>query len=992
MGGLVRREAGVEIARRRRGRARARRDEPRGDARGRDGRCSVVVRSGRDRGFAAVGAARWAFLGLHHDAVTGTCPADVADDVFDAANRAEADARSAVARLAAAALECEAFLEEGGRDAEGSEGFVGGFEGGASDPVLAIRAGDVLAARNPSSLASRRAEFRARADPNEPPVVIVDARTGERLRSQREASDETIVVFAVENVPAAGLVALEVVPLGDRAAPVTPVAVTPASLGVEFERRGVHLTRDRVRLSLASYASPRDEHFGDGPYVTRSSAWHVAPACVGGAAAYLAANATLFGMITFTFGSAFGGAAAGRDASSGAVAAGRGTTTTRAGSIPLGGSRGSVVAASASVQSVQKAHRRANRGDAWGSFSAWLATTTPRAGSNSTGLVGGSTRSSSRPRALGWLRSLGRSRRRRRRARRRARRCVLGAAAGGICLAFPFRSPPTPPPRRGARRGLSFDATGRDASTRARGGLFFFSDGVDFFSVGSPYSTVGSSITRFCVAAAIGAAFAAAIWCPDVVSDAAFRSLVRDGYRRGAVLGAFAAVSLRAYGLYVKSYSTPRRYDASRRLAKDGFARGDETKTPRAQRTLLPLRTLLRRTLTLLIALSTLVASATPPWLVDVVGFANGSLFAATAFPRMTGREASLVAGSASCASGPLFAECVARFGGGDGSHDADATVTLRFRAGEPTDARWVLRRVPGVDAEAVVRAERTARNGKKRGLLASVFFAARRFWREDASLVLDDGFGAETAFAPSLARVSIPANTRPSGSFVAVGYPRGASGAFGDGSFGLAIEGAATSATLVGGAVAQIGARRDATSDDGHGLGAHLSKRPGRDLRRQTRWGATGDPSGVLAENAEKTHEEEGKRGSARGQRARGSERARALSGGRHGDVVAFGRALTRRFWFNGTETAPRDAPDRVRGEARARARVGDVPLEFEARMKYCAALGWSSARAGVDARNPGRTRAGPRDRASSASRCLRDARGQRRRFGRCVFTTFRT
>ena len=122
-------------------------------------------------------------------------------------------------------------------------------------------------------------------DRNEPPVVIVDARTGERLRSQREASDETIVVFAVEIVPAAGLVALEVVPLGDRAAPVTPVAVTPASLGVEFERRGVHLTRDRVRLSLASYASPRDEHFGDGPYVTRSSAWHVAPAFVGGAAA-----------------------------------------------------------------------------------------------------------------------------------------------------------------------------------------------------------------------------------------------------------------------------------------------------------------------------------------------------------------------------------------------------------------------------------------------------------------------------------------------------------------------------------------------------------------------------------------------------------------------------------------------------------------------------------------------------------------------------------
>ena len=98
-------------------------------------------------------ARRGACLGSTTTLVTGTCPADVADDVFDAANRAEADARSAVARLAAAALECEAFLEEGGRGRRGARKvFVGGFEGGASDPVLAIRAGDVLAARNPSSL------------------------------------------------------------------------------------------------------------------------------------------------------------------------------------------------------------------------------------------------------------------------------------------------------------------------------------------------------------------------------------------------------------------------------------------------------------------------------------------------------------------------------------------------------------------------------------------------------------------------------------------------------------------------------------------------------------------------------------------------------------------------------------------------------------------------------------------------------------------------
>ena len=59
-------------------------------------------------------AARAAYLGLHHDAITGTCPKSVADDFTSWARKGEALARDVTARSAARALRCDVGAERGG--------------------------------------------------------------------------------------------------------------------------------------------------------------------------------------------------------------------------------------------------------------------------------------------------------------------------------------------------------------------------------------------------------------------------------------------------------------------------------------------------------------------------------------------------------------------------------------------------------------------------------------------------------------------------------------------------------------------------------------------------------------------------------------------------------------------------------------------------------------------------------------------------------------
>jgi hypothetical protein len=53
-------------------------------------------------------------------------------------------------------------------------------------------------------------------------------------------------------------------------------STAPEEIGVQFERRGVAVD-GKVWLSAAAYTSPRDEHFGDGPYVSRSAGAHTRP-------------------------------------------------------------------------------------------------------------------------------------------------------------------------------------------------------------------------------------------------------------------------------------------------------------------------------------------------------------------------------------------------------------------------------------------------------------------------------------------------------------------------------------------------------------------------------------------------------------------------------------------------------------------------------------------------------------------------------------------
>jgi|AntAceMinimDraft_12_1070368.scaffolds.fasta_scaffold238407_1 hypothetical protein len=95
-----------------------------------------------------------------------------------------------------------------------------------------------------------------------------------------------VVVVVVHGLPPLGLVTLTA-----RRGPGYTMSkhsgVNPEMMGVRFERRGVAVTepgagaRAGAWLSAASYTSPRDDHFGDGPYVSRSGVWHAMPLWLG---------------------------------------------------------------------------------------------------------------------------------------------------------------------------------------------------------------------------------------------------------------------------------------------------------------------------------------------------------------------------------------------------------------------------------------------------------------------------------------------------------------------------------------------------------------------------------------------------------------------------------------------------------------------------------------------------------------------------------------
>jgi len=213
--------------------------------------------------------------------------------------------------VASVALECdelELFDELDANDAntEASE-YV---------PFLA-RAGDAFAVYNPRGDVASAAQVTVRIARG---LVLVDARDRflgsgqvplptQKLKTGKvDARDDAFAVVVADAPPlgAAVVVAIERASL-DRVASVDPSlastelgasehdthgehgehgSVRPEDVGVSFDAKGATIQFPAgpagpnqktvfARLSAASVAFPRDEHFGDGPYVSRSAAAHV---------------------------------------------------------------------------------------------------------------------------------------------------------------------------------------------------------------------------------------------------------------------------------------------------------------------------------------------------------------------------------------------------------------------------------------------------------------------------------------------------------------------------------------------------------------------------------------------------------------------------------------------------------------------------------------------------------------------------------------------
>ena len=272
--------------------------------------------SNASRGFAAnlardVRAARRdGVLGLHHDAITGTCPAHVAEDTFRIASRAVTASRRAIRAAATVALECdEEPVADVAEDASDASGV----------PFLA-RGGDAFAVHNPRGDAAGAAVVTVRVARG---LALVDARDAESARrrtplptqsafgpgkgdARGDDGDASVVVVAAP--PPLGVTVVVAV---DRASLETEAsrsgladagasareptsALRPEDMGVAFDATGATISftagngeKVFARLSAASVAFPRDEHFGDGPYVSRSAAAHVFVVWVGSVLGYV---------------------------------------------------------------------------------------------------------------------------------------------------------------------------------------------------------------------------------------------------------------------------------------------------------------------------------------------------------------------------------------------------------------------------------------------------------------------------------------------------------------------------------------------------------------------------------------------------------------------------------------------------------------------------------------------------------------------------------
>jgi hypothetical protein len=715
-------------------------------------------------------ARRGAFLGLHHDAITGTCPLRVAEDYFQSSDRAVANARAAIRVACQIALRCD---ETG----EGMEVYLSGTNheiGDSTDtnkeamrrqtdtnkhqrvPVLR-KPGDSIAVHN------------ARGDPVSYGEIVIKIKTGlvavdarwdtVPLKGQRQVrvdeesnehatagqNDYVTLVVAVTDLPALGLITVRAVSdstldgiSSDHLYELTPK--TQSDVGALFDAKGAWVqvsetksltgahterwqketqkdfteTKHRRRfakLTAHSVQFPRDEHFGDGPYVSRSGTAHVALTWIGVVLGCLLGN----------------------------------------------------VSAGLAIRFARQA-RNANE-----SFPKKIASSFRRD-----------------PLATRVLVSVVAA----------TRRCVrvLRRRDASCWKRAKYSKESLPETEKTARRGLWFEQNSVESFNLAR----------DDFS--SPF--------LFTAALTGGVVFAIAVWSPELVTDKTYRSLVDGGVgfgltNIGVPVGGLCGVAARTRFF---SLDEKKRKQSSFHVRNETRSKYKKRNRSKFNLGVASLARFLG--LALSATLGALLVSTSAPW-------RHARALRSVSVPKCYGGAVYDECSSAFGGSGTNdpSAELVVRKRVSHESSHADSyydTPEIAWTATAPLDGEIVVR--VGWSMYEGDGDDGTKMKKPKSKTVASF-----------VAVAIDDGVGAFLKKTPSFGSVftegwSLAARTQPSGKFVKVFHGDGLGSKIGGGGShsGIVFRNAGTSIALVGGKQIQLGVHRNALSDDGHGLGGH--------------------------------------------------------------------------------------------------------------------------------------------------------------------------